>query len=119
MAAEVRVNPAAKHQEGPFSPDQMGPTLTMAAIAMIGGILSFYRKWKEGKVRAFNITEFVGEIVVSGVCGVVGYWLLQGFEVNPYLQAAGVAIIGHMGTRAIFIAEQAVEKLVERKTNGG
>lgn len=120
MPAEIQV-PATKTQapDGPLSSGQVGPTLLMAAVAMIGGVLSFYRKWKEGKVRAFNITEFIGEVVVSGVCGVVGYWFLKGFDVNPYLTAAGVAVIGHMGTRAIFITEQALEKLLDRKASGG
>jgi hypothetical protein len=118
VPAEIRQDPTLTGREGPLSSDQAVPTLIMAAVAMIGGALSFYRKWKEGKVRAFNITEFVGEIVVSGVCGVVGYWVLKGFDVNPYLTAAGVAIIGHMGTRAIFIAEQFIEKVVDRKATG-
>ena len=118
MPAETRAD-GHKAPDGPLSPDQAVPTLIMAIVAMAAGAMSFYRKWKEGRVRAFNITELVGEIVVSGICGVVGYWILKGFEVNPYLTAAGVAIIGHMGTRAIFIAEQAIEKVVDRKASGG
>ena len=86
------------------------PSLYMAAIAAAGGALSFYSKVKTGKVRAFNITEFVGEIVTSAIVGLVTFWICKGFGVNEWLTAAGVAISGHMGARAIFLLEKTLEK---------
>lgn len=108
----VQIN---KAPAGPFSQENFGPTVIMAMVAIVGGGLAFYRKWKEGHVRAFNFVELIGELAVSGGAGLVAYWMFKGFGVNEYLTAAGVGIIGHMGSRAIFMAEQAVEKIVEKK----
>ena len=108
----LEVTDAAKTaaESGPFVATNLVPTLWMAAIAILGGFVSFLQKVKAGKARAFNIMELAGEMLVSGFVGVVTYWLCQAYNVNPYLTAAGVAIAGHMGTRAIFIAEQWAEK---------
>lgn len=76
--------------------------------------MAFYKKWKEGNVRAFNITELVGELLVSGFCGVVSFWLFKGLGVNEYLTAAGVAIVGHMGARAMFLAEKALGNVADK-----
>jgi hypothetical protein len=100
----------APKDTGPLTTDQIVPTLVMMAVAMTGGVVSFYGKWKSGKVRFFNVMEFVGELVISGLCGVFAYWAFRGFNLNPYLVAAGVAIVGHMGPRSIFLVEQYFEK---------
>ena len=117
MPEEQKQPEPIKQMSGPFTPDNLGPTAVMALVAITGGLLAFYRKWKEGDVRAFNIVELIGELAVSGGAGLVAYWMFKGFGVNEYLTAAGVGIIGHMGSRAIFMAEQAVEKVVTKKTD--
>lgn len=99
--------------DDPFSTKNLIAAGYMAAVASIGGIVSFYQKVKVGKVRAFNVVEFVGEIVISGIVGVLTYWICKGLEVNEYLTVAGVAITGHMGTRAIFIVESKVETFLD------
>ncbi len=103
---------------GPLSPDQLISTLIMFVIAAAGGFISFYRKFKEGNVRAFNVTELIGELVVSGICGVFAYWLFQGFGLNPYLVAAGVGIVGHMGSRFLFLGEKMMTDVADRYTGG-
>lgn len=99
----------------PFSAKNLFPTLWMVGVAMLGGAVSFYGKVRAGTARAANIAELVGELFISGTVGVFTYWLLQGLEVNPYLIAAGVGISGHMGSRAIFVAE----KWIEARISGG
>ena len=91
---------------GPLDSGQIIPTLIMLLIGAAGGFVAFYRKWKEGHIRAFNVTELIGELVVSGLCGIGAYWVCKGFEVNPWLTAAAVGMVGHMGSRAVFMAEQ-------------
>ena len=99
--------------EDPFSAKNLIATGYMAVIAGAGGLVSFYQKVKAGQARAFNISELVGEIVVSGFVGLVTYAVCKGLEVNEYLTIAGVAITGHMGTRAIFMLETKAEELVK------
>lgn len=98
--------------DDPFSHKNLIATAYMAAVAGAGGLVSFYQKVKAGKVRAFNVVEFVGEIVISGAVGILTYWICKGLEVNEYLTVAGVAITGHMGARAIFVAETKIEEMV-------
>lgn len=98
--------------DDPFSPKNLIFTGYMAALAAAGGVVSFYQKMKAGKVRVFNFVEFVGEIVISAGVGVLTYWICKGLDVNDYLMAASVGIAGHMGSRAIFVAETKIEEMV-------
>jgi uncharacterized membrane protein (DUF4010 family) len=79
-------------------------------VAAAGGAVSFYQKVKAGKVRAFNVTEFIGEIFTSAFVGLVTFWICKYYGVGEYMTAAAVAITGHMGARAIFLAEQFIER---------
>lgn len=98
---------------GPFEWRNFVPTLWMALISGIGGFVSWYGKIRDGNARPFNIIELVGEVVVSTAVGLVTFWICRGFGVNDWLTAAGVAISGHMGARAIFLAEKALERKFE------
>jgi hypothetical protein len=40
-------------------------------LSLLGGAASFMRKMNEGHVRAWNFTEFVGELVIAGFTGIV------------------------------------------------
>lgn len=95
---------------GPFVIKNLVPTVWMACVAVLGGVVSFIQKVKAGKSRPFNLVELAGEMLVSGFVGIVTYWLCKAYGVNEYLSAAGVAISGHMGARAIFLLEQWIEK---------
>jgi hypothetical protein len=103
-----------KDPQGPLSSEQAIPTALMFLVAMLGGFVAFYRKWKDGSARAFNVAELIGELVVSGLCGVMAYWAFNGLGVNQWLTAAGVGIVGHMGSRALFMAEQLMESWANR-----
>lgn len=114
MSQEVADATKAVAENGPFLAKNLVPTLWMAAVAALGGAVSFIQKVKAGKARAFNIIELIGEMLISGFVGVVTYWICQFYNVNPYLTAAGVAIAGHMGTRAIFLGEEWFEQKMRK-----
>jgi len=78
-------------------------------LSMVGGVVSFMRKIREGKARAFNILELVGEIVTAGFAGVLTFWLCEAGEIDPLVSAALVGIAGHMGSRTILLLEQWAE----------
>ena len=101
-------------EQGPFVWNNLIPSLWMMLIAMAGGYVSFRRKMASGAARGFNITELIGEMVTSAFVGLATFWLCRGFDVNPWLTAAGVAISGHMGARAIFLAEQKLTDIFDR-----
>lgn len=72
------------------------------ALATLGGTVSFIRKVKQGHARAWNFTEFVGEIVVSAFAGLITFFLCDWSGLDARLTAAFIGISGHMGSRAIF-----------------
>lgn len=80
------------------------------ALAIAGGVVSFYRKLQTKAVRIFNLIEFVGEIVTSAFAGVLTFWMCEHSNVDPLLSAALVGIAGHMGSRAIFLFEDWLAK---------
>jgi hypothetical protein len=82
----------------------------IVAIACLGGAAAFYRKMLSGHARPFNLTEFIGELFVSAFAGVITFWLCRWANVDDWLGAAFVGIAGHMGSRAIFMGEQLLER---------
>ncbi len=114
MAEEIRQPTRDEYTNGPLSQSQAMPTAIMFFVAMLGGFMSFYRKYKEGEARAFNLTELIGELFVAGVCGVFSFWLFRGLGVTEWLVAAGVGVIGHMGSRAMFLAEKLMESAANK-----
>lgn len=74
-------------------------------LAILGGVVNFVRKLQSGHVRVFNFVEFIGEIVTSAFAGVITFWLCENANMSPLLTAAFVGVSGHMGSRAIFMAE--------------
>lgn len=76
--------------------------LWVTGLAAWGGLVSFYRKVKTGKVRAFNIVELIGELATSAFAGLITFWLCEAAGFQPLVSAALVGISGHMGGRAIF-----------------
>lgn len=80
------------------------------ALAMLGGVVSFMRKLQQGHVRAFNIAEFIGEIMTSAFAGVLTFWMCEHASLSPLVTAALVGVAGHMGSRAIFLFEDWLAK---------
>lgn len=79
--------------------------LWVFALSMMGGFVSFMRKLKAGHARAFNVVEFIGELVTSAFAGVITFWLCENAGISPLLTAAFVGVSGHMGSRAILTVE--------------
>lgn len=75
-------------------------------LAILGGVVNFMRKLQAGHARAFNIIEFIGEIVTSAFAGVITFWLCENAELTPLVTAAFVGVSGHMGSRALFMIEE-------------
>lgn len=74
-------------------------------LSILGGVVNFMRKLQEGHTRAFNIIEFVGELVTSAFAGVITFWLCENAQLAPLVTAALVGVSGHAGSRAIFLLE--------------
>ena len=84
-------------------------------LAIWGGVVNFIQRLKRGEAKAHNIVELIGEVVISAFVGVVTFYLRELSDFPQILTAALVAISGHMGTRALFVFERAVEKIIKNK----
>lgn len=74
--------------------------------AAAGGFVSFIQKVKAGQARAFNFAEFLGEIFTSAFVGLLTFWLCEAAGLGQLISAVFISITGHMGSRALFLAEQ-------------
>ncbi|MGB8517036.1 MAG: phage holin family protein [Gallionella sp.] len=88
----------------------------VVAISSWGGIVSFHQKVVLGHARPFNLAELFGEILTSAFVGVVTFWLCEWANIPQMLTAAFVGITGHMGSRAIWRLEIALEGWFIKRT---
>lgn len=84
-------------------------------LAVWGGVVNFIQRLKRGEAKAHNIVELIGEVVISAFVGVVTFYLCELSDFPQILTAALVAISGHMGTRALFVFERVIEKIIKNK----
>ena len=87
--------------------------LTYTWVIMLsswGGIVSFMRKRKQGKIRPFNFSELFGEMFTSAGVGVLTFYMCEYSNISPLLSAVFIAVSGHMGSRAVFGLEQVFEE---------
>jgi hypothetical protein len=75
-------------------------------LSVMGGVVAFLRKLREGHTRVFNLIEFIGELCTSAFTGVVTFYLCEAAQFPPVLTAALVGISGHMGSRGLFLIEK-------------
>lgn len=71
------------------------------ALALLGGIVSFYAKVRAGQVAAWNVMHFVGELATSAFAGLLTFWLCESAGAPKLVTICMVGIAGHMGARAI------------------
>jgi len=76
-------------------------------LAMLGGTANYTSKIKERGVT-FSITEWLGELVISGFAGLMTYYICISLNVGTAMTAAACGICGHMGGRAIFLIEKKI-----------
>jgi hypothetical protein len=75
-------------------------------LSVLGGVVAFLQKLRDGNARVFNLVEFIGELCTSAFTGVVTFYLCEAAQFPPVLTAALVGISGHMGSRGLFLIEK-------------
>ena len=73
-------------------------------LAIWGGTVNYISRIRKQKIP-FSIIELVGEWFIAGFAGVITAYFCYGIELNFYMTAAATGIAGHMGGRAIGLAE--------------
>jgi uncharacterized membrane protein len=91
--------------------------LTYAMIvfwAIIGGVVSFWAKVRQGVARWLNLHELIGELVTSGFIGLTVGLALEWAGAPLPLAFAIVGVAGHMGSRGIFYVENLSKAAAEK-----
>lgn len=86
-------------------------------LSIWGGIAGYIRKLRTGVNTRFQLTDLIGEVVISGLVGVVTFWLCEASAINPLITAAMIGVSAHMGSRAIIMGELWVQSFFDRKYN--
>lgn len=81
------------------------------ALALVGGVVSWWGKVRKGELRRGDLAALVGEMTTSALAGLLTFYVCEYLRLDPLLTPAIVGIAGHMGTRGI----QALERIVERR----
>lgn len=101
--------------------DPLGYEITtyiwVVIISAWGGVAGYVRKLKRGITR-FSVGELIGDVVVSAFVGIITFWMCRSAQINDTLTAAFIGITGHMGSRAIYLFEIAVQKWTAKKLRG-
>lgn len=79
-------------------------------LSIWGGIVNYLRKVNTGAIARYSLVELIGELVISGFCGVMTFYLCEASDFEGTLTAAFVGISGHMGSRGIFMIENYIQR---------
>lgn len=86
-------------------------------LSLWGGIAGYIRKLKTGAIMRFSLSEIVGDVVVSGFVGMLTFFICESAGLPPLTSAACIGVSAHMGSRALFMLENGLDRLFQRWTN--
>lgn len=81
------------------------------AIAILGGLVSWFAKVRRKEVPAWGVHQLIGELATSAFAGLLAFWICEWANFPQLLTLSLVGISGHMGTLAI----QNFERFAARK----
>lgn len=87
----------------------------MLGLAILGGVASWYMKVRRGELLIWNISAFVGELVISAFAGLMAFYACEYLAFDRWLSALVVGMSGHAGAKLISVAELAGQRMVEKK----
>lgn len=85
------------------------------AVAILGGIASFWGKVRRGELALLNISALIGELCMSAFAGLMAFYLCEWWGMPPLLTAAIVGMSGHAGARGLTWLESVGQKVVEKR----
>ena len=89
--------------------------VAILAIALFGGLASWYGKVRRGEMLMWNISALVGELCISAFAGLMAFFLCEYMSFNTWLSAAVVGMSGHAGTKGINWLEGLGQRFAEKK----
>ena len=84
--------------------------LWFVVLAIWGGTANYITRRKKDKSMPFSLIELLGEWVISAFAGILTALICAEMGMSYYMTAAVAGVAGHMGGRAIFMLELAIQK---------
>ncbi len=84
-------------------------------LAVLGGVASWWSKVRRGELPIWNISAFIGELVISAFAGLMAFFLCEYMSFNTWLSAAVVGMSGHAGAKGIGWLESFGQRMAEKK----
>lgn len=84
-------------------------------VSVWGGAASFIRRVRKMDQPRYSVVEFVGEIVISIGVGLLTFFLCEWANLDRMLSAALIGVTAHMGSRALLVGEQVLERWVKNR----
>lgn len=85
------------------------------AVALLGGLASWWGKVRKGELLMWNISALVGELCISAFAGLIAFYLCDYMTLHQGLTAAIVGVSGHAGTKGITWLEGLGQRFAEKK----
>lgn len=82
-------------------------------FAIIGGLANYAGRVRSGG-RRWSLHEVAGDMLISGFVGTLALLLCRESGVSEYYTGATVGMAGHLGSRAVFIAERVIRARLGR-----
>lgn len=87
----------------------------VTVVSLWGGAASFIRRVRKMDQPRYSAVEFIGEIVISIGVGLITFFLCEWANMDRMLSAAFIAVASHMGSRALLVGEQVLERWVKHR----
>jgi hypothetical protein len=116
IASLVLTLSAAAHAAGTRDPLELPLRQygAMLAAALLGGFVSWIGRVRAGQA-AVTAFSFVGEMCTSAFAGLLCFWTFEAWGIDRLYTIAAVGVAGHMGTRAIVLAERRLQAVLKIK----
>jgi hypothetical protein len=87
----------------------------VTVVSLWGGAASFIRRVRKMDQPRYSVIEFIGECVISIGVGLLTFFLCEWANLDRMLAAALIGVTAHMGSRALLIGEQVLERWVKNR----
>jgi hypothetical protein len=89
-------------------------------VALIGATVRFLREWRTNFTVWDRKTIFIEAMlnaVTAGFSGLLTFWVLQSWTVNPFYIAFAVGIMGHAGPEGMALLKETAFNAFRAKSN--
>ncbi len=81
------------------------PWLLLLLLAIAGGFINYYGRWRRQQPRVFSLFALVGELTTSGFVAILIALACQALEISRLWATILAGIGAHLGPRALFVIE--------------